>query len=78
MTLLSKHKLTLIGILLGSIGGYLYYALIGCNSGTCAITSNPLMSTLYGGMMGGLIANLFKKDNKSTLQKQENEAKTNY
>ena len=32
--------------------GFAYYALIGCNSGTCAITSSPLNSTAYGALIG--------------------------
>lgn len=48
-----------IGILIGAVGGYLYWYYVGCISGTCAITSSPVNSTLYGGLMGGLIVNLF-------------------
>lgn len=51
--------ITLIGIMLGLVAGYLYYQEIGCMSGTCVITSKPLNSTLYGGLMGGLLFNLF-------------------
>lgn len=40
----------------GLAGGFLYYKLIGCQSGTCPITANPLPSTLYGGMVGAVIA----------------------
>jgi hypothetical protein len=36
---------------LGALGGFLYYSLIGCN-GSCAITSSPVNSTLYGSLMG--------------------------
>lgn len=64
MNFIVKHKLTIIGILLGAIGGYLYYYYIGCTSGTCPITSRPLNSTLYGAMMGGLLLNTFKKEKK--------------
>jgi hypothetical protein len=53
--------LTLIGIIIGAVAGYLYYLNIGCDSGTCAITSKPVNSTLYGGLMGGLIFNMFVK-----------------
>lgn len=62
MNFIAKHKLSLIGVLLGAIGGYAYYHFVGCASGTCAITSQPLNSTLYGGLMGGLLASIFKKD----------------
>jgi hypothetical protein len=64
MNFILNHKLTIIGIVLGAIGGYLYYHYIGCMSGTCPITSRPLNSTLYGAMMGGLLLNTFKKEKK--------------
>ena len=58
-----KHKILIIsGILAGAIGGYLYYHFVGCSSGTCAITSKPINSTLYGALMGGLLVNVFKKN----------------
>ena len=56
--------LTGIGILIGAIAGYAYYHYVGCASGTCAITSKPLNSTLYGSLMGGLLFNMFEKKEK--------------
>jgi len=56
--------ITAIGIVVGAVAGYLYYFYVGCASGTCAITSKPLNSTLYGALMGGLIFNLFIKSPK--------------
>jgi hypothetical protein len=47
-----------IGGVLGAIAGYLYYFYIGCSSGTCAITSKPINSTLYGSFMGGLVLDM--------------------
>jgi len=38
-------------LLLGAAGGFLYYQFIGCN-GSCAITSSPVNSTLYGALVG--------------------------
>jgi hypothetical protein len=66
MNFILKHKLTIIGIVAGAIGGYLYYRYVGCASGTCAITSKPVNSTLYGAMMGGLFLNIFQKDKTKT------------
>ena len=43
---------TLIGIVIGGIAGYLYYYFIGCNSGSCPITSNPWNSVFYGSLLG--------------------------
>jgi hypothetical protein len=42
----------LSGLAVGAIFGFLYYYYIGCASGSCAITSNPYISTGYGAMMG--------------------------
>lgn len=53
--------ITGIGIVLGAFAGYFYYLYIGCATGTCAITSKPLNSTLYGSLMGGLLFNMFIK-----------------
>ena len=69
MNLILKYKLTIIGIVLGAVAGYAYYHFVGCASGTCAITSKPLNSTLYGALMGGLLFSSFKKE------KQEQEGK---
>jgi hypothetical protein len=45
-----------IGIVIGAILGFGYYKLVGCSSGTCPITSNPWISTLYGAVMGAVVA----------------------
>ena len=37
MNFILKHKLTIIGVIAGAIGGYLYYHFVGCASGTCAM-----------------------------------------
>jgi C4-dicarboxylate transporter len=62
MKFILKHKLALIGILVGAIGGYAYYHFVGCASGTCAITSKPLNSIMYGAVLGGLLFSSFKKE----------------
>jgi hypothetical protein len=56
-----NNKLLIAGIILGAIGGYLYWQQIGCSSGTCAITSKWHNSTAYGAFMGGLLFSMFKK-----------------
>ena len=62
MTLLfQKYKRDLIGIILGAIAGFLYWKLVGCSNGTCMITSKPINSTLYGALMGFLVAGIFTK-----------------
>jgi len=44
-----------LGVAVGGTGGFLYYYFIGCNSGTCPITSTPYGSILMGGLLGFLI-----------------------
>ena len=58
------YVITGIGTVIGLIAGYAYYHYIGCASGICSITSKPLNCTLYGGLMGGLLFNMFVKENK--------------
>ncbi len=60
---IKKHRLTTIGIIVGSVGGFLYWRFMGCTSGTCPITSSPLMSILWGAILGGLLFDMFKKKN---------------
>ncbi len=40
----------------GAAAGYGYYRFIGCKTGACPLTSNPWISTLYGALIGLLIA----------------------
>jgi len=56
-----KHWGIAIGVIVGALAGYFYWQQIGCASGTCAITSSPINSSLYGALMGGLFVNIFKK-----------------
>ena len=61
-----NHKSVIIGVLVGAIGGYLYYHFVGCASGTCAITSSPINSTLYFAFLGGLIMNILRPNSGKT------------
>jgi hypothetical protein len=61
MNLLKKYRRFLYPVL-GAAGGFLYYHFIGCASGTCPITSNPYVSTLYGAGMGVLFGWANKKE----------------
>ncbi len=60
----NNNKLYIIGAVLGAVAGYTYWNFIGCTSGTCAITSKPVNSTLYGALLGGLLLGMFKKKDK--------------
>ena len=60
---IKKNWLTFVGIIIGAMGGYLYWKYVGCTSGTCRITASPINSTLWGAVMGGFFLSIFKPDN---------------
>jgi len=45
-----------LGILIGALGGFLFFYFVGCKSGSCAITRNPVSSMLMGSFLGFFIA----------------------
>ena len=57
-----KNKLMIIGSVVGALAGYIYYAKVGCITGTCAITGSPVNSTVYFSLMGALAFGAFKKE----------------
>lgn len=62
---MQSHTVTVIGTVLGALGGYLYYSFEGCASGSCAITSSPLYSTLYGALAGSILFSMFNPSAKN-------------
>ncbi|HMQ68907.1 MAG TPA: DUF6132 family protein [Ignavibacteria bacterium] len=51
--------MTYIGIIIGAVAGFLYWKFIGCESGTCPITSNKYISVTYGAILGSLLFSTF-------------------
>jgi hypothetical protein len=47
-----------LGVILGGVFGFFFYRFIGCKTGTCVITANPYISTIYWALLGGLVANI--------------------
>ena len=44
----------------GALAGLGYYnTLMGCSTGSCAITSSPVNTMLYMGLMGWLLSGIF-------------------
>lgn len=62
-----KYGLTLLGGLAGAIAGFAYWYFVGCDTGTCAITSSPVNSTIYGTIMGTLVLSMFKNTKRETV-----------
>ena len=48
------------GVCIGAAIGFIYYKVVGCSTGTCPITRNPYISTIYGGLLGALVASGIK------------------
>ncbi len=69
---LKKYLPYIIGAVAGAVAGYLYWRFVGCNSGTCPITSSPLNSTIYGSVMGILIGSILKRDKSAQTSKPKN------
>jgi len=68
-----NNLLYFIGAAVGAVAGYIYWQQVGCSSGTCAITSKPLNSTLYGALMGALLLGMFKIENKEKATENKND-----
>ena len=58
-------------VFIGAVLGYAYYYFIGCNTGTCAIASNPYITIAYGALMGLV----FALPSKSKKAKEESDDK---
>ena len=62
---LKKWMRPLLFTLGGVIVGFLYYRFVGCSTGSCAITSDPVNSMIYMGLMGWLLSGVFGKGGSS-------------
>jgi hypothetical protein len=60
VALIKKNAITITGVAIGAFAGFMYWKFVGCSSGSCAITSKPINSTIYGAVMGGLLLSIFQ------------------
>ena len=62
---IKSKRISIVFFILGGIGGFLYWRLVGCNTGSCPIKSNWYIMTPYGmilgWLLGDLVASFFKK-----------------
>lgn len=75
--MMNAYMKWILGIALGAGAGFAYWYFIGCTTGSCAITSSPVNSSIYGGVMGALLLNMFSGNanrNNNTTGNKENDA----
>ena len=53
---------SLLFILGGALAGLAYYYLVGCLTGSCPITANPVTTMLYTALIGWLLSGIFRKE----------------
>lgn len=61
---------SIIFVVAGILAGYIYYITVGCSTNGCAITSNPFISSLWGGLIGYLLSGVVFKKKKPTDNKE--------
>ena len=64
MKLSMRVVLLTVFFLIGCVSGLFYWKFIGCESGSCSISSSPYISTLYGAILGGLLFSIFRIEKK--------------
>lgn len=68
-----KWAKRILPVTLGAIAGYSYYYYVGC-SGSCPISGNPYVSTLYGAFAGFLFVDwksIFGKNSKQEAKENK-------
>jgi len=65
-----------IGIVIGATAGYLYWYYVGCMSGSCAITSSPVNSALYGSLLGAMVVNALRPEKRKGKDRDQQSNKT--
>lgn len=68
----NKTKLKIIISVIGGIGGFLYWKFVGCASGTCPLTSNWLIMTGYGILIGYVISDFIPIKKKQNENQEKN------
>ncbi len=67
MHFIKKYWFVVLFVAIGALGGYLYWFYIGCESGSCPITSIWYHNTAYGALLGYLIGDTVKGRKKKAV-----------
>ena len=58
---LKKRLKSILFTVGGALVGLIYYYFVGCASGSCPLTSHPLVTMAYMGLVGWLLSGIFGK-----------------
>ena len=75
MEFFRTKRLQLIFLIVGALGGFLYWKFVGCNNGTCAIKSVWYWSTLWGAAVGYLLGDFINDFLVRRKKKKEDDSK---
>lgn len=50
----------ILGVVIGGGLGFASYKFVGCSTGACPLTSNPWVSSIYGAILGLMVAGSFR------------------
>ncbi len=64
---------TIIFTLVGALAGFLYAFFVGCKTGTCPITSNKFIATIFMGFFGFVLSIDSKNKQKGEKQDDSNQ-----
>jgi hypothetical protein len=73
MNFIRKKQISILFLLIGAVGGFLYWKFVGCKSGTCPIKSVWYWTTLWGAAIGYLIGDFLN----DFLEKRKNKKEKN-
>jgi hypothetical protein len=71
MKKLVSHKVLILGMLLGGIGGYFYWKEIGCVTGNCPLKSQWQTMIPYGMFIGYIVSDFIQSNIKRSKSKGE-------
>jgi hypothetical protein len=66
-----NKKLAILTALIGGVAGWFYWYYIGCDSGTCAITSVWYRTAAYGALIGWFVGDYANDKFKQTQNKTD-------
>lgn len=66
---LKNKKWSIALLFIGATAGFLYWQYIGCESGSCGITSSWYKTSAFGGIIGWLIGDIAYEEMNSSNNK---------